>query len=94
MAADYPDPLPESTAPMPRLRLLARSLLMIYSWSWNGTLVLKSNSSVPKASTALDSSCSHFDLAELEDLLPLGSWMRLVLDWHWLPSWVIKCLGS
>jgi hypothetical protein len=38
MAADYPDPLPESMAPMPRLRLLARFLLMIYSWFWNGTL--------------------------------------------------------
>ena len=41
-------PLPESIALMPRLRLLARFLLMIYSWSWKGALVLTSNSSVPK----------------------------------------------
>jgi hypothetical protein len=66
MAADYPDPLPESMAPMPRLRLLAR-----FSWPWNGTLVLTSNFRAPKAPTALDFRCSHFDLAQLEDLLPL-----------------------
>jgi hypothetical protein len=34
MAADYPDPLPESTAPMPRLRLLARLLYWFVPWSW------------------------------------------------------------
>jgi hypothetical protein len=38
------------------------------------TLVRTFNSRAPKAPTALDSNCSHFNLADLEDLLPLGSW--------------------
>jgi hypothetical protein len=63
------DLLPESIALMPRLRLLARLFMMVRLLVLRGTLVLTANSSVPKASTALDFRCSHFDLAELEDLL-------------------------
>jgi hypothetical protein len=43
--------------------------MMVYFWFWEGTLVLTSSSSVPKAPTDLGSSCSHFDLADLVDLL-------------------------
>jgi hypothetical protein len=45
------------------------AFMMVYSWFWEGTLAPTSRSSVLKASTDLDFSCSHSNLADLVDLL-------------------------
>jgi len=70
MAADYPDPLPVNTAP-DAAPTVAGAVLIDGSapGPGMGPLVLTSNSRGP---SALDFSYSHFHLAELEDLLPVG----------------------